>query len=185
MPNPVKSSDPVHNQVLLSVRQLGKNRKREHFPAGLLRLGQLAFAVTEVSKSRLQVDAKGVINLDQQVQLLGERQDRAEVRRQSKKVNRHDGAGFGCVDVKGSRIDIDKTGLVPARAMEPAVAIKLNEELMTSSPRPTPAAIRVRIRASVPEAQPTVYAALNFVANSRSKSATRPEDKLLAFQYAC
>jgi hypothetical protein len=63
MPAPVKGSDPVHDEVLLSVRQLGKNWKREHFPAGLLRLGQLAVTVTEMSKSRLQVDAKGVINL--------------------------------------------------------------------------------------------------------------------------
>jgi hypothetical protein len=59
----VESSNPVHNQVLLGVDQLWKNGKREHFPASLLRLRELSFTATEMSKGGLQVDAKRVINL--------------------------------------------------------------------------------------------------------------------------
>ena len=46
------------------------------------------------------------------------------------------------------------TGLAPRRTTAPAVAKKLYGVVTTSSPGPTSRAIRARISASVPEAQP-------------------------------
>src|SRR5271157_4395862 len=65
-----------------------------------------------------------------------------------------------------------KTGFAPTRAMEPAVAMKLKGDVMTSSPGPMPAAIKERTRASVPEAQPMANLAPSFAASSSSRSFT-------------
>src|SRR5271166_5045503 len=56
--------------------------------------------------------------------------------------------------------------------MEPAVATKLKGVVMTSSPGPIPAAMRARMRASVPEAHPMAYLAPSFVAISSSNCCT-------------
>src|SRR5262249_13256239 len=64
------------------------------------------------------------------------------------------------------------TGFAPTRAIEPAVATKLKGVVMTSSPAPTPAAIKARTSASEPEAQETANFALNSFAYSSSRALT-------------
>ena len=66
-----------------------------------------------------------------------------------------------------------KTGVAPVSATEFAVAAKVNDGTMTSSPGPTPAASRPRCRPDVPELTATqVRPSTSASANSCSKAAT-------------
>ncbi len=64
------------------------------------------------------------------------------------------------------------TGRAPRRAIEPAVATKVNGVVTTSSPGPTPYAIRARSSASEPEAQPSANSHPTNFAISPSSAAT-------------
>src|SRR5690606_37240110 len=64
------------------------------------------------------------------------------------------------------------TGVAPVRAIQPAVAKKVNGVVMTSSPGPRPRLIIVFSRASVPLDAPTAYLHPLSAATSRSSSAT-------------
>ena len=64
----------------------------------------------------------------------------------------------------GSRLKVAgsmsaNTGLAPTRWAQPAVAKKLNGVVTTSSPWPTPSAIRATSRASVPDDTPSAWGA--------------------------
>src|SRR5713101_8361255 len=72
------------------------------------------------------------------------------------------------------------TGLAPARIMASTVAIKVCDEVITSSPGPTPNASRARCNAAVPDATPTAPFAPTAAANACSKSdASGPRIKLV------
>ncbi|TXT21923.1 MAG: hypothetical protein FD138_3921 [Planctomycetota bacterium] len=64
------------------------------------------------------------------------------------------------------------TGFAPSRQIELAVAKNVNGLVMTSSPGPTPSAIRARISASVPDAQPIAERESQYFAISVSSSVT-------------
>src|SRR3989338_4010747 len=63
------------------------------------------------------------------------------------------------------------TGLAPVRTIDSAVAIKVQTEVITSSPGPMPQALSARNSASVQEFTPTVYGHLRRKENSFSKEA--------------
>ena len=74
------------------------------------------------------------------------------------------------LNVRGSMST--NTGVAPVRAMEPAVAKKVNGVVMASSPGPRPSAIMLHRSASVPLETPTAYLQSLIAAISRSSSAT-------------
>ena len=65
-----------------------------------------------------------------------------------------------------------KTGTAPSRAIEPAVAKKVNDGQTTSSPGPTPYAISVQSSASVPLLTPMACFVPQYAARSRSNRST-------------
>ena len=65
-----------------------------------------------------------------------------------------------------------KTGVAPARATALAVAAKVKDGTITSSPAPMPSAIRAMCRADVPELTATHSRPPTTAANSCSKAAT-------------
>ena len=65
-----------------------------------------------------------------------------------------------------------KIGVAPTWEMASVVAIKVLGTVMTSSPGPTPVAMRAKRRASVPELTPMQYLLSQKAANSSSKPAT-------------
>ncbi len=65
-----------------------------------------------------------------------------------------------------------KTGVAPVSATEFAVAAKVNDGTMTSSPAPTPRASRPRCWPDVPELTATQVRPSTKAANSCSKAAT-------------
>ena len=63
-------------------------------------------------------------------------------------------------------------GRAPVRAIVPAVAKKVNGDVITSSPAPMPSAMRASSSASVPEDTPTACAAPQYSAISVSNART-------------
>jgi len=72
------------------------------------------------------------------------------------------------VNVAGSMST--KTGVAPAIMIVVAEATKENAGVMTSSPGPTPSAVKVRRSASVPEATPTAHGTPQSAASSCSSA---------------
>ena len=65
-----------------------------------------------------------------------------------------------------------KIGVAPTWDMASVVAMKVLGTVTTASPGPTPAAMRAKRRASVPEPTPMQYRLSQKAANSSSKPAT-------------
>ena len=63
-------------------------------------------------------------------------------------------------------------GVAPARTTAAAVAMNVFAGTTTSSPGPTPSAVRLSCRASVPLARPTAWSTPQYAAQSRSKAVT-------------
>ena len=66
------------------------------------------------------------------------------------------------------------TGRAPASTMAPAEAMKELGAVMTSSPGPMPAALRPRLRASVPEFRATAWSTPQVRAIASSRAAMAP-----------
>ncbi len=64
------------------------------------------------------------------------------------------------------------TGVAPSRATQPAVAKNEYVLVTTSSPCPTPSAIRATSSASVPDDTPMAYGTSSICASSRSSPST-------------
>jgi len=92
----------------------------------------------------------------------GNLEDRVHIRRLAEQVHGDDGlgaAGDERLNAAGRQVEAFRarsanTGLAPTRAMHPAVAKKVNDGQMTSSPGPIPSAISATRMASVPEDMP-------------------------------
>src|SRR5689334_15344089 len=61
-PFAIKISYRIDHFIALRSRKLGKNRKRDHFPGGLLTHGERAFLVAEVFEARLEVKRQRIVH---------------------------------------------------------------------------------------------------------------------------
>ena len=57
-----EAGDGLDYAVLLSVREFGIDRKREHFPAGFFGLGKIAWGMAEIGERFLQVNTEGIVD---------------------------------------------------------------------------------------------------------------------------
>ena len=74
---------------------------------------------------------------------------------------------FGSIQYVSEQTSI-KTGVAPTAAILSAVAKKVHETVITSSPKPIPNALKAKTRASVPLPQDIPYFAPSYSANSSS-----------------